>query len=61
MLRVALAKTDRPLSAPEEVDKEALSFERHSLAWLLKSAAIDIRTACEGEQTPCSRAPVVFF
>ncbi|CAM9538956.1 unnamed protein product [Ascophyllum nodosum] len=46
MLRVILGKSGR--STLEEDDEAALSFERHSLAWLLKSAAIDIRTACEG-------------
>ena len=25
-----------------------MSLERHCLAWLLKAAAIDLRTSCEG-------------
>lgn len=33
---------------PTPEDKAEASFGRHCLAWLLKAAAIDLRTSCEG-------------
>ncbi|CAM9192424.1 unnamed protein product [Ectocarpus sp. 6 AP-2014] len=50
-LRVALGDSGRSMMMmPLPEAKAEASFGRHCLAWLLKAAAIDLRTSCEVQQ-----------
>lgn len=46
-LRIALSEKGQMLLSADP--KGDVSFQNHCVAWLLKGAAIDLRTSCEGD------------